>query len=354
MKLTEHTDHVVGRSRAFYRKPEPGHYLINAQIPTDAPPLPPLYEFDLVRQLGDWLDANLAVARPAWQAKEGLDDDAIPSTRPFFGIAEHSAWLGLEVRLQEATCLPVPLIQEPSDLQKLRCSEDDRWFRIMRASYDHLRQRLDGTFVLSMRGTMTPMDVANAVRGDELFSDFLLQPGFCHELMRFLVGAIRWYYAHLWSWADDISGGRVFGHCGPWMPRGTLGHLANDTAMLCSAQLYAEFGFPYESRLVEGYEAVLYHVHNEKLHYVPRLAELPHLALLEVTDDPRTPPCIEDLPRILSATGQANLLLRATSDQLRQHLGELDDRNVFLVVDCRDRADAEDVVAFVRDRSKPL
>jgi hypothetical protein len=354
MKLTEHIDRVISRSRAFYRKAGPGHYLINAEIPAGAPPIPPLHEFDLDRQLADWLDYNLAAARPAWRAKEDLDDDAIPAICPFFGIAEHSAWLGLEVRLQEATCLPLPLIQEPSDLQKLRCSENNRWFRIMKSSYDHLRRRKDGTFVLSMRGTMTPMDVANAVRGDELFTDFLLQPGFCHELMAYLVGAIQWYYAHLCSWADDLDGGRVFGHFGPWMPPGTVGHLANDTAMLCSRHVYEEFGFPYESRLVERYDAVFYHVHNEKLHYVPRLAELPHLALLEVTDDPKTVPCIEDLPRILGATGPANLMLHATSDQVRQHLGELEDRNVFLVVACRDRADAEDVLAFTRDRSKPL
>jgi hypothetical protein len=354
MKLAEQIDCVVNRSRAFYRRTEPGHYLINAEIPAEAPPIPPLDEFDLDRQLAEWLDYNLAAARPTWRVKEGLDDDAIPAICPFFGIAEHSAWLGLEVRLQETTCLPLPVIDEPADLQKLRCSERDRWFGIMQSSYEHLRRRKDGTFVLSMRGTMTPMDMANAVRGDALFTDLLLQPDFCHELMRFLVEAIRWYFAHLWSWSDDVGGGRVFSHYGPWMPAGTIGHLANDTAMLCSPRVYEEFGFPYESRLVEGYEAVLYHVHNEKLHYVPRLATLPRLALLEVTDDPKTPPCIEDLPRILDATGSANLMLHATSDQVRQHLDELRDRNVYLVVSCQDRADAEEIVAFTRDRSKPL
>jgi hypothetical protein len=354
MRLTEQIERVVSRSRAFYRKAEPGHLLINAEIPVEAPPIPPLDQFDLDRQLAEWLDYRLAAARPAWQVKQGLDDDAIPAICPFFGIAEHSAWLGLEVRLQETTCLPVPIIHEPSDLHKLRCSQEDRWFRIMKASYEHLRRQKDGTFVLSMRGTMAPMDLANAVRGDGLFTDFLRQPGFCHELLRYLVGAIQWYLGHLLSWADDINGGRVFRHYGPWMPAGTIGHLANDAAMLCSPRVYEEFGFPYESCLVDGYQAVFYHVHNEKLHYVPRLAQLPHLALLEVTDDPKTAPCIEDLPRILTATGSVNLMLHATSDQVRRHLGELQERNVFLLVNCQDRADAEDIVALTRDRSKPL
>jgi hypothetical protein len=354
MNPSEHIERVVRRSLAFYHKTEPGHFLINVEIPASKPPLPPLHEFDLSGQLGEWLDHELDAARPAWRAKEGIDDDAIPSFSPFFGIAEHSAWLGLDVRLQEDTCLPIPALVEPADLAKLRCSEEDRWFRIMKDSYDHLRRRKDGTFVLSVRGTMAPMDVANAVRGDELFTDFLLRPGFCHNLMTFLVDAIQWYYRHLWSWADDVLGGRVFRHFGPWLPAGAMGHLANDTAMLCSPQIYDEFGFPYEERLLKGYNAALYHVHNEKLHYVPRLVMLPGLSLLEVTDDPRAVPCIEDLDRIKQATRSVNLLLNATSTQVRQHLSELSDRNVFLYVTCQDRSDAEDIVAFVRDSSRPL
>jgi hypothetical protein len=354
MDLTEKIGRVVQRTRAFYSKSEPGHFLINIEIPTEAPPIPPLYEFDLDRQLRDWLDANLTAARPAWWGKKGLDDDAIPAHCPFFGIAEHSAWLGMEVRLQEDTCLPLPLLREPSDIDKLRWSEKHRWFDLMRRSYEHLRTLQDGTFVLSVRGAMTPMDLANAVRGDEILTDLLLRPEFCHRLMAILVKAIQWYYKHLISWTDCLGGGHVFRHGGGWMPAGTLGHLANDLAMLCSPEIYEAFGFPYEAQLTHGYKAVLYHVHNERLHYVPRLAQLPRLAMLEVSDDPKTTPCIEDLPRILDATGNANLMLRASSAQIRTHLDELHERNVYLLVTCQDRADAQDIIAFVRNRSKPL
>ncbi len=70
--------------------------------------------------------------------------------------------------------------------------------------------------------------------------------------------------------------------------------------MLCSPAIYDAFGFPYEQQLVADYAGVLYHVHNEKLHFVPRVAQLPHLALLEVTNDPKRPPALEDLPRVLA------------------------------------------------------
>jgi hypothetical protein len=302
----------------------------------------------------DWLDCKLAQGRVNWRAKEGLDDDTIPSICPTFGIAEHSAWLGMDVILQEDTCLPIPIIREPADLKKLRCSEENRWFGIMKTGYDYLRSKQDGSFVLSVRGTMAPMEIANAVRGDELFLDFLLQPDFVHQLMTVCVEVLRWYYPRLCSWADRINKSYVFLYGMSWMPPRTIGHLANDAAMLCSPEVYAEFGLLYETRLVEGYDHVLYHVHNEKLHHIPELTKLPGLTLLEITNDPTAPPTIEDLARVFAATGSINLMLTMTSNQVRDHLDELEGRNVFLQIDCRDRSDAEDIIAFVRDRSKPL
>jgi hypothetical protein len=260
----------------------------------------------------------------------------------------------MEVILQEDTCLPIPIVHGPSDIEKLRPSETDRWFGYMKAGYDYLRSQKDGTFVLSVRGTMTPMDIANAVRGDEIFLDFLLRPDFVHVLLTEIVIAIQWYFSRLCSWTDQINGSHIFAYGTSWMPPGTIGHLSNDAAMLCSPEIYDEFGFPYEQKLFENYSQVLYHVHNEKLHFLPKLVELSGMALLEITNDPTVPPTIEDLERVLAVTGSANLMLTMTSDQVRDHLDELESRNIFLQVECQDRCDAEDIIAFIRDRSKPL
>jgi hypothetical protein len=354
MNLSEHTARVIARCRAFYAAREPGHFLVNAHVPAEAPAVPPLNEFDLNRQLTAWLDHLLAAARPIWAAKEGLDDDALPSICPRFGIAEHSAWLGADVRLQETTCLPIPILQTPADLERLTLSTETRWYRIMRASYAYLHARNDGAFFVSVRGTMSPMDIGNAIRGDALFSDFLADPAFAHRLMAFLVTAMRWYYDQILDWADDVAGGRIFVYHSSWMGPRTIGHMTNDAAMLCSPKIYDAFGFPYERQVTESYAGALYHVHNQKLHFAAKVAQLPNLKLLEVTNDPKTPPALEDLPRVLAATSAANLMLHATSEQVRAHIGELKGRNVFLDVPCADRGDAEDIVAFVRAHSKPL
>jgi hypothetical protein len=224
----------------------------------------------------------------------------------------------------------------------------------MRAAYEHLRGAKDGTFVLSVRGTMSPMDIANAARGDELFTDLVLEPAFSHELLARITDLTLWYYRQLSGWADEVDGGRVLSYGGGWWPSDTLGHLSNDAALLCSPAMYDTFGFPYEKRLLASYGHALYHVHNQGLHYVPRLAALPHLSVIEVADDPQVPPCVEDLPRVFAATGAAGLMLHMNSRQLRVHIDALAERNVMLQVGCEDRADAEDVIRLVRDRSRPL
>jgi hypothetical protein len=218
----------------------------------------------------------------------------------------------------------------------------------MKRGYDYLRSRKDGSFLLSVRGALGPMDMANALRGDDLFTDFALDPQGVHKLMGFCTRALVWWYPRILSWADEVDGGHIFMYTGSWMGPLALGHITNDAAMLCSPAIYDEFALPYERMLCEGYNFVLYHVHNQKLHFAPRAAQLPHMALFEVTNDPNTPPALEDLPRVLAATGSANLMLRGTSDQVRQHIGELKSRNVFLAVSCTDRADAEDIISLVR------
>jgi hypothetical protein len=343
---------VIKRAQQFYQARAPGFFLINTNFPVATPDIPPLNEFELDSQLGEWLDYSLTNAQIFWDAKQNINDDSIPSICPRFGIAEHSAWLGMEVILQQDTCLSVPLLESPEDLNKLVLSEQNKWFQYMKKGYDYLRSKQDGTFVLSHRGTMSPMDIANAIRGDEIFLDFILNPEFAHRLMNFLVKAIDWYYGFICSWADKVHEGHVFFFGNIWMGQNSMGHLSNDLAMLCSKEIYKEFGFPYESQLTKKFQSILYHVHNEKMHYFQKLIKLPGLALLEVSNDPNIPETLENLQSIFAQTDEINLMLSGSSDQVRNHIDELKERNVWLQVKCVDKLDAEDIVKFVRDRSK--
>jgi hypothetical protein len=339
----------VARVRRFFGSSRPA-LLVGVHFPPDRGTpvqVPPLCSFDLETQLEEQLDLRLASHRPTFESKADIDDDWLPHVHPFFGISEHSAWLGMDVRLQEATSLPVPIVHGPGDLARLVRNEQAVWFRRMQRAYAHLRRRQDGTFIVSVRGTMCPMDMANAVRGDELYTDFYDQPAFVHALLSRLEELTAWYFGHLLSWCDQFEGGHVFGYTGTWLPAGTIGHLSNDATMLCAPAIYDEFGFPYEARLIARFGRAIYHIHNQHLHYVPKLATLSGLMLIEVTHDPKTVHPLENLEEIVARTGDVPLLLRPSSDLLRRHIGKLVGRRTMLDVHCRDRADALDILALV-------
>ena len=347
---------VVDRTRAFLRATEPGHFLVIAGFPAETKTAPPLSRLNLEdpEDLHLWLGIQLENKRAFWKAREGLPDDYIPSIAPFFGYAEHAAWLGLKVLLQPTTSLALPFYDDITQVPEvLSFSEDAPWVRIMCESYEWLKEQRRGDFVLSVRGAASPMELANSMRGDDLFMDLLEEPEHCHRLMNALTELYPAYFNMLRSWADRVEGGTMSAYLDLWMGPNAIGHLSNDTAMLCSAAVYEEFGFPYEARLLSHYDNAFYHVHSEKMHYLPKLARLPNLRLIQVQEDPQVGSNMKNLEAILKATGDRALMLSGSPGEIIPRLDLLATRNVCLRAWCADRNEAESLVAAVRKHSKP-
>jgi hypothetical protein len=356
--LTSQIQTVVPRCRTFYSADEPGHFLINLHFPVEQQAPPPLDQINLENpaELHQLLRVQLENNRSFWRAREGLQDDYIPAMSPTFGYAEHAAWLGLEVQQQPTTSLACPRYADIAEVpDRLAFSEDAPWARLMRESYAWLRQCKKNDFVLSVRGSMSPMELANTLRGDDLFMDFLEEPEHCHRLMRIITETYPVWYDLLRSWADPVAEGHILSsYLNVWMGPNAIGHLSNDTAMLCSNSIYEEFGFPYENELLRHYKSAFYHVHSEKMHYLPRLVGLQNLKLIQVQDDPQVGSNMKNLEAIFAATGDRALLLSGTANEILQNLELLATRNVYLRAYCDCRDEAEALLAAVREHSSPL
>ena len=344
---------VVRRSRAFYQAAAPGHFLLAIYLPHEWTPIPDFTSvgWDDPRELHRVLDAQLENHRALWRVREGLDDDTLPCIAPRFGYAEHTAWLGMRIRWQKDTSLGEPFLTSEKQIDALDLQEDSFGYRLMRDSYAYLRGKQQGDFFLAVRGNASPMELANAVRGDEIFSDFIEEPEFCHRLIRRLASIYPKYLNRLRSWADEIDGGHLFWQHHGWIGPNAMGHFSNDAAMLCGPDIYAEFGFPYEEEMMAQWDHALFHIHTAQMHYVPQLAKLSRLRLLQVTEDPGTGTNFAAINRILAQTGKANLLITTNSKELREKLDTVRDRNAFFVATCENREDAEDLIAWIRDQS---
>lgn len=358
MNLQEKIQRVVARTRAFYQKTEPGHLLIQTDVPSGHKGHDPFDSFDFSRdeEVYRLMDQQLENARAGWLAKEGLDDDEIPCIHPRFGYAEHVAWLGSPVTLQPTTSHPEPFVDDDFDPNSLTTDENRRWFQIMKRAYDYLRSKKDGSFVLSVRGASSPMEIAQMIRGEEILMDFMDEDRqeWCHAMISRITDIYPWYLNHLRSWCDEVEGGHVLSYFKVWMGPNAVGSLSNDIAIMCSPETYLTFGFPYEKRLCEQYGSVLYHTHTQKVHFHKDLCRLPNLTLLQYENDPQVPNAPVQMDHILEASGDAKLHITGNSQEVRENLHKFAGRNVYLKAWCKSHEDAQDLIALVRKQSKPI
>lgn len=174
---------VMDRIMRFHASGRPGQALIDVNVPVetsprpnDAPPRRKLNEWAFPEELYAYLDQRFPDPEPHWQARQQIRDDRIPVTCPHFGIVEHYAFLGNEVTFTEAHSWGHPVVTSWDKLASLELSEDALWFRILMDAYDHLMHRMGDRMVPCLRGLMLPMDLANAIRGDDFFMDLYTYP----------------------------------------------------------------------------------------------------------------------------------------------------------------------------------
>ena len=110
---------------------------------------------------------------------------------------------------------------------------------------------------------------------------------------------------------------------------------------------------PYETKLTEGYDSVIYHSHSAGLHFLDQVAKIPNLKLLEISEDPNTPKPIENLDSIYDQTlGISHLMIHGTADQFKKNIHKLKQRNVLCDVLCTTKDEAKEMVSFINKHSR--
>ena len=350
MRLCPHLDEVIARAKRFCGDDGAGGALINIDLHGSGFPLvprTPLHRWSFPRDLRPFLDEQIAILEETWAKKEGVDDDAIPCLYPRFGIAEHSAFVGGEVEYGADTSYAHPCIREWADLDRLELRADSPWLRMVVDGLAYLVDRSAGGFAVMQRGSMAPLDLANALRGNDLFMDFYDCPEEVHRLLDFCTRACRFYIDAQRRVLPDFHGGVISG-CYVWMPGDSFGHLSEDASVLCSAAQYREFGRPYTARLVEPFNHAFMHLHTAGARTFRDITSIEHLDYFELANDPNTPRGIEVLREHRALFAGKIVKLFVTFEEIRAHVDFLRQVRTILFCTVRDAQEGRAAVEFVR------
>ncbi len=201
--------------------------------------------------------------------------------------------------------------------------------------------------MIKLRGADGPMDIANALRGNELFTDFYDHPDEVHQLMNFCTKAAKWTLEKQKEVAGMVEGGIISGF-DVWLPGNSIGHISEDASALCSPSVYQEFGKSYTIELCKNYDQVFIHTHALGKHNIGEIASIPHMDYIEISSAPNCPRAIEIYAELKENLQDKTIILDLTREELENNLELLREGKTIIWYKAESLQDARETVEWVR------
>ncbi len=346
MELRKDIDEVMERVKRFSTSDKAGDALVLINLKQDDYKIKGLDEWQFPEDMEAFLDETIKAFEHKWAGRRAIEDDFIPAMNAWYGIAEHSAFVGGEVHFSSDTSYPHPAIEDFSQAKNLTFSEDSEWLKMVVDGLSYLKEKGEGKFAIKLRGAMSPLDLANALRGNDLFTDFYTDPEALHEFLEFCTKACEFYMAKQKEVIGDFYGGVLCNDL--WLPGNSIGHLSEDTSVMCSPATYTEFGQPYTSQLVEPYDHSFMHLHTAGVHAYEEILKVPTLDFFELAPDPNQPRGIQVYKDNIHLFGNKVMKLFVTFDEIKDNIEFLKTAKAVLLCDAESIEEANEIVSYVR------
>lgn len=311
----------------------------------------PLEDHDLPRQWKKYMDSTIKRLESVWDNRT-IDDDLLPSINPFYGIAEHSSFFGGCVSYGGDTSYHHPILESLDEISTLEIEENNPHYKMLLDSMTYLQEcKHETNLVPSLRGAESPLDIANAIRGNNLFLDMYDRENDVHSLLNKCSDALLWNLENQISRVDAIDGGLITGF-GIWMPGRSVGHISEDTSSMCSSDMYERYGLPYSQKVLDHYEGVLVHIHGLGAHILPQLCSMKNLLVVQIEADPNQPTPLEIFKSNEKIFRDKIIMMRLDAKEYYDNRDFLQDKRTILQIAPSSMDEAQELVSCVRAMHK--
>ena len=278
-----------------------------------------------------------------------LDNDYFPALSVNMGYGVHSAYYsGQEVIFGKETSWTRPCIHSPDDISRLEMDEGNDWFRKIHEITEYLIKWQEGDYAVSGFSNAGPGDMANALRGNDIFYDLYDNPEMVRRLMDQCADAVIWLESSLDKLCGRVNGGSVTANC--WFP-GRVPYLSADFDDLCSVETFLEYDFKYMQKVIDAFDGAFVHHHAKGLHIHRAVAALKGLRLLEISLDPNMPRPVDSLPDIYEMNGGVPLMIRCHANDVYKYIDELRAARTVIMLNIDDLEQGREAMKLIRKNS---
>lgn len=338
----ERVKECIERTRAFYNTRTEGCALLKVKnIATQPQRALSLTDYTFPKDMKRYLDDRAQLYMERLEARAGLFDDTVPAEGPWYGIAEHTAFLGGSVEYGTDTSWHHVEMDGPGDFRNLSMSEDNPMFRMVIDGIAYMRETYGDFFLPMVRGASGALEMANALRGNDFFYDFYEEPEDLEKLLDYCADALIWYYGKQLEAAGDVMGGVITGF-GEWLPGRGLGHVSEDTTTMISLAQFEQFGRPRTERVYRQFDEVFLHMHALSERCLASVSTLPNLRLMELSSDPNTDRAVDVWRRNRENLCRSVIpVLRLTRAEIENNMDLLKTQKTVVWYDAADLEDAQ-------------
>lgn len=287
-------------------------------------PGPVLCDYDFENDIDSYLDDFIEYQAQLIEVRRGLADDWIPSVVPYMGIGEFSAFVAGEIEFGRDTSWVHPVLRDYSDLDRLTLDPSNKWFVRLNYATRYIMERISKARIPLGRGYYSPLDLAWALRGGDIYTDFYESPEWVHKLLSFAADATTWFAR---AQADIIASPEFHHELAQWYCSPTRIAVSEDISSLCSPAHYGEFAAPYTQKVFDSFGIGEVHCHAAGPHVLPELLKLRNVRQIQIVADPNQRRPVEILAELISnrpelfGTGRDRpvMAIDASADEIEEH-----------------------------------
>jgi hypothetical protein len=229
-----------------------------------------------------WLDVDFAVERALHQARttEFLGD-ALPKTFPYVGPEVFAAFFGAEMEYGEATSWSIPNLEDWSDVDAVRFSTEQFYWRKVEELTDALLDAGKGVFYTGYTDIHTGGDALASFRDPaNLNMDMLTAPEQVSSLLAYVndvfIDVFNYYVDRLQAHGQAIASW-------PGIVSSRRWHVpSNDFSCMISKEMFDEVFLPGIVRECRNAEASIYHLDGpDALRHLDSLLEIKELNAIQ-------------------------------------------------------------------------
>ncbi len=260
-----------------------------------------LTRFNFETDIEAYTDHLLALYADNFEKRRKVFDQKIPIISPILGIGDYSAFVSGEIIFKPDTSWSTPCLENITDYKNFPKLGTSKWYKRFLEISESLIIKAKDSGIPYMRGFFSPLDLAQALRGEKIYYDFYDYPDELHNLLDYCADAtIRF--------AEDIYG-LVKKHLydtpyGCWYTNRKI-NMSEDIACMISGDLYREFCAPHTQKVINHFGIGYMHCHSRAMYLVKEICRMDHVVHLWLATDPNQPRPIEHVDELVEAANKA-------------------------------------------------